>query len=91
MTIIPGKTPCLRCLYRKVPPPAKFPVIGVTPAVIGCIQATEVVKYIVGIGELLSGRLLIYDGLGLKFMEIEVKKNPTCEECSSIPVEGDQK
>jgi len=49
-TIIPGVTPCLRCLYPKIPPSSKFPVVGVTPAVIGCIQAAEVIKYIVGIG-----------------------------------------
>lgn len=80
-TIIPGETPCLRCLYREAPPPAKVPVVGVAPAVIGCIQATEVIKYIVGIGELLAGRLLIYDGLSLKFMEVKVGKNPDCQDC----------
>ena len=82
MTIIPGKTACLRCVYRGLPPEEKFPVIGVTPAVIGCIQATEVIKYIVGIGELLTNRLLIYNGLNLKFTEFEVKKDPNCEHCS---------
>jgi len=82
MTIIPGQTACLRCLYRGVVPREKFPVIGVAPAVIGCIQATEVIKYIVGIGELLTDRLLIYDGLNLKFTEFKVKKDPNCEHCS---------
>ncbi len=82
MTIIPGQTACLRCLYRGVVPRKKFPVIGVAPAVIGCIQATEVIKYIVGIGELLTDRLLIYDGLNLKFTEFKVKKDPNCEHCS---------
>lgn len=81
-TIIPGKTPCLRCIYPETPPAEKFPVIGVAPAVIGCIQATEAIKYILQIGELLSGRLLIYDGLGLRFFEVEVKKDPECKECS---------
>ena len=83
MTVIPGRTPCLKCLYRGIPPSERSPVIGVTPAVIGCIQATEVIKYIAGIGELLGGRLLIYDGLSLKFMEVEVKQNPACGECIS--------
>ncbi len=82
MTIIPGQTACLRCLYRGVVPRKKFPVIGVAPAVIGCIQATEVIKYIVGIGELLTDRLLIYDGLNLKFTEFKVEKDPNCEHCS---------
>ncbi len=81
MTIIPGKTACLRCVYRKPIPQEKFPVIGVTPAVIGCIQATEVIKYIVGIGKLLTDRLLTYDGLNMKFMEFKVKKDPNCEHC----------
>ena len=81
MTILPGKTACLRCVYRGVIPGEKFPVIGVTPAVIGCIQAAEAIKYIVGIGELLTNRLLVYDGLHMKFTEFKVKKNPNCEHC----------
>jgi len=88
MTIIPGKTACLRCVYRGLPPEEKFPVIGVTPAVIGCIQATEVIKYIVGIGKLLTNRLLIYDGLNLKFTELMVKRDPNCEHCGHLAKEG---
>ena len=84
MTIIPGKTACLRCVYRGVIPEEKFPVIGVTPAVIGCIQATEVIKYIVGIGKLLTNRLLVYDGLNLKFTEFMVNKDPNCEHCGHL-------
>lgn len=84
MTIIPGQTACLRCLYRGVVPREKFPVIGVTPAVIGCIQATEVIKYIVGIGELLTNRLLTFDGLHMRFTEFKVKKDPSCEHCSHL-------
>jgi len=84
MTIIPGKTPCLRCLYPKAPPPEKFPVVGVAPAVIGCIQATEAIKYIIGTGELLTGNLLIYDGLTLEFMKIEVKRDSNCGECGHL-------
>lgn len=85
-TIIPGQTACLRCLYRGVLPQEKCPVIGVTPAVIGCIQATEVIKYIVGIGELLANRLLIFDGLNMRFTEFKVKKDPSCEHCSHFAV-----
>jgi len=81
MTIIPRQTACLRCVCRGVIPGEKFPVIGVTPAIIGCIQATEVIKYIVGTGELLTNRLLIYDGLDMKFTEFKVKKDPDCEHC----------
>jgi len=85
MTIIPGQTACLMCIYRgHTPPKEKFPVLGTTPAVIGCIQATEVIKYIVGIGELLTNRLLVYDGLNLKFTEFKVKKDPKCEHCGHL-------
>ena len=83
-TIVPGRTACLRCLYRRVPSLGTTPVIGVAAAVIGSIQATEVIKYIVGIGELLTNRLLIYDGLGLECMELELKRHPDCEECRHI-------
>jgi adenylyltransferase/sulfurtransferase len=79
-TVIPGKTACLRCLYQGVIQ-GKTPVVGVTPAVIGCIQATEVIKYILGIGELLADRLLIYDGLNMNFSEVKLKKDPNCSEC----------
>jgi molybdopterin/thiamine biosynthesis adenylyltransferase len=84
MTIIPGETACLRCMYRGPIPQKKFPVIGVTPAVIGSIQATEVIKYLVGIGKLLTNRLLIYDGLKVTFSEFTVNKNPDCDHCGSL-------
>jgi adenylyltransferase/sulfurtransferase len=84
MTIIPGETACLRCMYRGPVPQEKFPVIGVAPAVIGGIQATEVIKYLVGIGKLLTNRLLVYDGLKLTFSEFTVKKNPNCDHCGSL-------
>jgi molybdopterin/thiamine biosynthesis adenylyltransferase len=84
MTIIPGDTACLRCVYRGDIPREKFPVIGVTPAVIGCIQAAEVIKYIVGTGELLTNRLLLYDGLDMTFTEFKVKKDPLCEHCGHV-------
>ena len=76
MTIIPGRTACLRCMYRGPIPEKKFPVIGVTPAVIGSIQTTEVIKYIIGIGELLENRMLVYNGLSMNFNEfkLDIKK-----------------
>lgn len=80
-TLIPGQTPCLKCLYQDVLP-GKIPVVGTTPGVIGCIQATEVIKYFTGIGDLLANRLVIYDGLGMKFGEVLLKRNPNCPECS---------
>lgn len=84
MTILPGKSACLRCLYRGTLPQEKFPVIGMTPAVIGCIQATEAVKYLLGIGKLLTNRFLLYDGLELTFNEFVVERNPDCDHCGSI-------
>ncbi len=85
MTVLPGKSACLRCLYRGTLPPEKFPVIGVVPAVIGCIQATEAIKYLLGIGTLLTNRFLLYDGLELTFNEFAVERNPDCDHCGSIP------
>jgi molybdopterin/thiamine biosynthesis adenylyltransferase len=84
MTIIPGETACLRCIYRGNIPEEKFPVVGVAPGVIGCIQATEAIKYLVGIGTLLKDRLLVYDGLNISFMELSVKRNPECEHCGHL-------
>ncbi|MBM4433067.1 MAG: adenylyltransferase, partial [Chloroflexi bacterium] len=73
-----------RCVYRGDIPEEKTPVVGVTPAIIGCIQAAEVIKHIVGIGQLLTNKLLIYDGLTMKFTELKVKKNPDCEHCGQL-------
>ena len=82
MTVLPGHTACLNCLYHGAAvPKVKFPVIGVTPAVIGCIQATEVIKYIVGLGDLLTDRLLNYDALSMKFTEFKIKRDPECPHC----------
>jgi adenylyltransferase/sulfurtransferase len=81
-TIIPGQTPCLRCLYREASAPGEIPVIGVIPAVIGCLQATEALKCLLGIGRLLAGRLLLFDGLSLEFAEVQLATDPSCKECS---------
>jgi sulfur-carrier protein adenylyltransferase/sulfurtransferase len=80
--------PCYRCLYEEPPPPGLVPscaeggVLGILPGVIGVIQATEVVKVLLGIGETLSGRLLLYDALNMKFRELRLRKNPECVLCS---------
>jgi molybdopterin/thiamine biosynthesis adenylyltransferase len=80
-TIIPGISPCLKCIFPKAPPMEVFPVVGVTPGLIGMVQATEVVKYLLGIGELLTGRLFIWDGMLAHAEEICVERNPGCEAC----------
>ena len=81
MTVIPHQTACLRCVFPQSPSPETFPIIGVTPGVIGSIQATEVIKYITGKGELLTDRLLLWDGLSGEMNTIHVKRNPACQDC----------
>ncbi len=78
--LFPGETACMQCLYRQVVP-GKIPVAGVTPGVIGSLQAAEVLKYILGLGELLRGRMVIYDGLDARFREVRLKKDPQCPAC----------
>src|SRR5215471_348656 len=79
--------PCYRCLYPEPPPPGLVPscaeggVLGILPGTIGLIQATETVKLILGIGEPLIGRLLLYDALGMRFRELKLRKNPECPIC----------
>jgi molybdopterin/thiamine biosynthesis adenylyltransferase len=80
-TIIPGKTACLRCIFPEPPPSMTFPVVGATCGVIGCIQVTEIVKHIVKMGSSLENRLLLWDGLNAKIDEIEIERNPCCEDC----------
>jgi molybdopterin/thiamine biosynthesis adenylyltransferase len=85
MTVIPGKSACLNCLYHGATAvKTRFPVIGVAPAVIGSIQATEVIKYLTGLGELLTDRLLNYDGLTMKFTEFKITRDPDCAVCGKI-------
>ena len=83
--------PCYRCLYPEPPPPGLVPscaeggVLGILPGVIGLIQATETVKLILGIGEPLVGRLLLYDALGMRFRELKLRRNPECPVCGAHP------
>lgn len=83
MTIIPGETPCLRCLIPNPPPSGKFPILGATAGLLATIQVHEVVKYVVGIGDLLKNELLIVNE-GLEFEKVEVQKNPNCEACGMV-------
>ena len=83
--------PCYRCLHPEPPPPGVVPscaeggVLGVLPGVIGTIQATEAIKILLGIGEPLIGRLLIYDALRMRFREIRLRKDPECPACGLHP------
>ncbi|OPX62642.1 MULTISPECIES: HesA/MoeB/ThiF family protein [unclassified Methanoregula] len=80
-TIIPGKTPCLKCIFPKAPPQEVFPVVGATAGVIGTIQATEVLKVLLGSGDLLTGRILVWDGLAGRAEEIYAERIPCCPAC----------
>jgi len=85
-TIIPGKTACLRCIVPSAPSTEVFPVVGVTPGVIGTIQVNEVLKYLLGRGNLLANRLLLWDGMALKVEEINLERNPSCKSCGGMKV-----
>ena len=83
--------PCYRCLYPEPPPPGLVPscaeggVLGILPGLLGVIQATEVIKLILGKGDSLIGRLLLVDSLGMKFRELKLRKNPDCPVCGTYP------
>jgi molybdopterin/thiamine biosynthesis adenylyltransferase len=90
-TIVPGDGPCYRCLFEEPPPPGLVPscqeagVLGVLPGVIGGLQATEVLKLILGKGEVLKGELLIYNALKTTFRKVRVPRNHSCPVCGENP------
>jgi molybdopterin/thiamine biosynthesis adenylyltransferase/rhodanese-related sulfurtransferase len=83
--------PCYRCLYPEPPPPGLVPscaeggVLGVLPGIVGCLQALEAIKLILGRGKTLVGRLLLFDALNMKFRELKLRKNPDCPVCGTHP------
>jgi sulfur-carrier protein adenylyltransferase/sulfurtransferase len=83
--------PCYRCLYPEPPPPGLVPscaeggVLGILPGIVGLIQANEVIKLVLGVGESLVGRLLIFDALSMKFKEMKLRKDPACPICGDNP------
>ncbi|MCE1225082.1 MAG: HesA/MoeB/ThiF family protein [Geobacteraceae bacterium] len=87
MTVRPGISPCYRCLFDELPPEEdreaceRDGVFGLLPGVIGTLQAAEAVKFLLGIGSLLTGRLLTFDLLGMRFREVPVAVNPRCSSC----------
>src|SRR3990167_223931 len=90
-TILPGEGPCYRCLFDTPPPPGMVPscqeagVLGVLPGVIGVIQATEVVKLLLGKGQLLKGQLLLYNAFTMEFKKVKIRRNPQCPVCGENP------
>lgn len=91
ITVKPGESPCYRCIFPTPPPKDAIPtcsragVIGVLPGVIGSIQATEAVKFLLGKGELLTGRLLTYNALRMRFREVPIRRNLKCPICGEHP------
>lgn len=90
-TIIPNDGPCYRCIFRDPPPPGAVPncqqagVLGAIAGTIGTIQASEAIKIVLDKGNLLKGRLLVYDALDCKFREVKIKKDPNCPVCGQNP------
>jgi molybdopterin/thiamine biosynthesis adenylyltransferase/rhodanese-related sulfurtransferase len=88
ITVFPADgSPCYRCLYPEPPPPEDAPscaeagVLGVLPGIMGVLQATEVVKLVLGVGDTLAGRLLVYDALKTRFRELRLRRDPKCPTC----------
>ena len=87
----PKDGPCYRCLYPEPPPPGEVPscaeggVLGILPGLVGMIQATEAVKFILGIGQSLVGRLLQISALDMTFREVQIRRDPTCPVCGDAP------
>ncbi|GAC1342244.1 MAG: molybdopterin-synthase adenylyltransferase MoeB [Candidatus Dormibacteria bacterium] len=90
-TVVPFASPCYRCRYPSPPPPEEAPscseagVLGVLPGIVGVLQAVEVVKLIIGQGQLLTGRLLQIDSLDMKFREFRIPRDPDCPVCGENP------
>jgi len=80
-TIIPGVTPCLRCMVPFPPPSGAIPIIGATTGIIGSIQAAEAIKYLIRRGVLFTGRMLLWDGLRGDASVITIEQDPACHEC----------
>ena len=89
--VVPGDGPCYRCLFEEPPPPNILPspqgvgLFGFLPGVIGTLQAAEIIKLIIGKGEILKGELLIYNALKTSFRKVKIPKNPDCAVCGNHP------
>ncbi|KAF5082935.1 HesA/MoeB/ThiF family protein [Methanoculleus horonobensis] len=83
-TIVPGQTACLECIFPVAPPGEEvIPVVGTTPGIIGLVQANEAIKYVTGIGDLLTGRLLIWDGRAATTAILPVERQDDCSACGN--------
>jgi len=82
--IKPPETPCLRCIFSEAPPSEVFPVVGATPGVIGTLQALEVIKFLTGVGQNLSGKLMVWDGARGEFKNYKAYRDPNCPTCKNL-------
>jgi adenylyltransferase/sulfurtransferase len=86
-TILPGRTPCLACIFPEVPHgEVSFPVFGVTPALIATLQVTEAIKLLAGFGSLLTGKMLYFNGDTMDFTFCDLVKNQNCKVCGTKEV-----
>jgi molybdopterin/thiamine biosynthesis adenylyltransferase len=91
LTVLPGETTCYRCVFGGPPPTDVVPscsqagVLGVLPGVVGSLQATEAIKYLLGLGDLLTGTLLTYNALSMDFRKVSLNRNPDCALCGENP------
>ncbi len=91
MTVLPGASACYRCVFNAPPPPDAVPscsqagVLGVVAGVIGCLQASEALKYLLGRGQLISDALLTWNALRMDFRKVKVRRNPSCPVCAANP------
>jgi molybdopterin/thiamine biosynthesis adenylyltransferase len=91
ITVLPGETTCYRCIFRSAPPAGAVPscaeagVLGALAGVIGCLQATEAMKYLLGTGHLLTNALLTYNALTMEFRKVRLNRNPNCPLCGENP------
>lgn len=91
LTVVPGRGPCYRCFFREPPPPGSVPtcaqagILGAVAGVMGSLQALEVLKLLLGVGEPLVGRLVVFDGEALTFREVRVRRDPQCPACGDGP------
>lgn len=90
-TVVPGQSACYRCLFDGPPPAGVVPscsqagILGAMAGVIGCLQATEALKFLLGVGELLSNRMLVFEALEMSFREVRLRRNPKCPLCGENP------
>lgn len=93
MTYVPGEGPCYRCVFEEIPEPGTMPhcretgILGIMPGIIGSLQGLEALKYLLRAGQLLTGRMLVFDGLAMKFREVQLAHpSPYCKVCSGQAV-----